>query len=393
MSDTPKNGEESAAGPLVIDLDANDVTDESPEVAPKEEPEVAAEEPAPPRPVPPPPRTKPPRRGNFAWIVVALIAGALVGAWLYRDVLASYFPTDQMTSMQARLADLEAETGTLNQQITAVGGAADAARQQTADLATAVSDAGTKSAAVEKTLATLDQRLAKTEEAIAAAKNDLDGLRTAISESGPSTGTPDTAALAALAQRIDAVEKDLVSLRTSPSAGEDKEAATALSQSLSDIKAKIAAGAPYAAELDRVARMVPAAGGLDILTAHAAEGLPNTQGLAAELRAAIPMLPKPPDITADGTYWDSVWETLTSIVRIRTIGETDWAGLAEKSAAFADSGDLAQAISLIDSAEGTKPVALSQWRDRAGQRLNLEAALEQASDAILRQVTALGGSQ
>lgn len=397
MSDTPKDDGEPSIKPPVIDLDAEDVTEEVFLKAQKGETESRTEDPAPPRtapPPPPPPRAKPARRGNLAWILVALIAGVMAGAWLYRDVLASYFPTDEMASMQARLAGLEAETGTLARQMTAVGGAADAVKQQAAGLGNAIAEASAKAAATQDSLAALDKRLASAEETLAAAKSDLDSLRAALSASGSSTGTPDTAALAALAQRIDAMEKDLASLKTNPVGGEDQGAATALSQALSDIKAKIAAGAPYAEELERIARMVPAASGLDILTAHAAEGLPNAEGLAAELRAAIPLLPKPPEPSSSGDgYWDSVWEALTSIVRIRNIGETDWAGLAEKSAAFADSGDLPQAISLIDAAEGTKPVPLSQWRDRAGQRLNLEAALDQASDAILRQITALGGGK
>jgi hypothetical protein len=36
-------------------------------------------------------------------------------------------------------------------------------------------------------------------------------------------------------------------------------------------------------------------------------------------------------------------------------------------------------------------MALTQWRDRAAARLQLEAALTQTSDAVLRQITALGG--
>ncbi len=389
MSDIHKDDEEPAVRPQVIDLDARDVTEE---VAQDETPPQVDDH-VPPA-APPPPKAKPVRRGNLPWIALALIVGMLAGGWLYRDVLASYFPTDQIKSMQARLTDLEAKTGTLGEQITAVGGTVDAGKQQAAELGATITEATSNAAAAQKSAAALDKRLATAEDALTTAKSDLGTLRAALSTSGPATGTPDSAALAALAQRIDAVEKDLASLKTTPAGGEDKEAAAALSQSVSDIKAKIAAGAPYAAELDRVARMVPAAGGLDLLTAHAAEGLPNAQGLAAELRATIPLLPKPPQSpTSGGSYMDSVWSALGSIVRIRDIGEMDWAGLAEKSAALADTGDLAGAISLIDAAEGTKPVPLSQWRDRAGQRLNLEAALIQASDAVLRQVTALGGGK
>jgi hypothetical protein len=67
--------------------------------------------------------------------------------------------------------------------------------------------------------------------------------------------------------------------------------------------------------------------------------------------------------------------------------------LAEKASAFAEAGDLPQAIALIDAAEGAKPSAISQWRDRAVARLKLEAALDTVSQAVLRQIAALGGAQ
>jgi hypothetical protein len=38
-------------------------------------------------------------------------------------------------------------------------------------------------------------------------------------------------------------------------------------------------------------------------------------------------------------------------------------------------------------------MALVQWRDRAAARLQLEAALAEVSDAVLRQIAALGGAQ
>ena len=38
-------------------------------------------------------------------------------------------------------------------------------------------------------------------------------------------------------------------------------------------------------------------------------------------------------------------------------------------------------------------MALVQWRDRAAARLQLEAALAEVSDSVLRQIAALGGAQ
>jgi hypothetical protein len=83
---------------------------------------------------------------------------------------------------------------------------------------------------------------------------------------------------------------------------------------------------------------------------------------------------------------------MKSVITIRRIGDTDWPDLAAKCAALAESGDLAQAIERIDAAEGAKPAALSGWRDRAAARIALEAALENTSQAVLRQITSMGAA-
>ena len=140
--------------------------------------------------------------------------------------------------------------------------------------------------------------------------------------------------------------------------------------------------------------MVPAAPGLDVLASHAAEGLPTAQGLAEELKAAIPALPQPeaPAPVGDG-YWDQFVGLVSGIITVRDIGDTNWPELAQNCVSLAEAGDLTQAIALIEQAEGTKPQALNQWHDRAAARLRLEAALGQVSEAVVRQITALGGAQ
>ena len=52
---------------------------------------------------------------------------------------------------------------------------------------------------------------------------------------------------------------------------------------------------------------------------------------------------------------------------------------------------LNQAIAVIDASEGEKPMALTQWRDRAAARLQLQQAMVELSEAVLRQISALGG--
>ena len=186
----------------------------------------------------------------------------------------------------------------------------------------------------------------------------------------------------------------MASLKTVSTPSDQTAATATLSQSLSDLKAKIASGASYRDELERISRMVPAAAGLDTLSANANEGLPTAAGLAAELTALIPLLPKP-EIelpSSENSYLDSFWNAMKGVITIRRIGDTDWPDLAAKCAALAESGDLAQAIEKIDKAEGAKPSALSGWRDRAAKRIALEAALEETSQAVLRQITSLGAT-
>ena len=396
MMNEPNTAENGPLRPQVIDLDAEEI---------RTEPETPRSADAGDEPLHP--ETQP-RNRNLLWLAIALVLGLVAGGWLYRDVLAGFFPSNQVQAMQVRLDALEANGGGVAEQLASL-------KQEAAAAASAANDAGQgATAALEQAksataglsdlgsrLDSLDQRIAAAEAALKTATADLAQFRTALSTApapvaGGSQPVADTAALAALGQRIDALEKDVASLKSSAAqapAGDKVSVTSALSQALSDLKAKVAAGVPYGEEYDRIARMVPAASGLDTVGARAAEGLPNAEGLTAELRAAIPALPQPAAAPAeDNSYFGTLMKSLSGIITIRPIGETDWPGVAERAAAFAESGDLNQAIAVIDGAEGEKPMALTQWRDRAAARLQLEQAVAQVSEAVLRQIAALGGT-
>ena len=122
--------------------------------------------------------------------------------------------------------------------------------------------------------------------------------------------------------------------------------------------------------------------------------MPATRLPIPEASKNCPSLPQPATPAPASDSWTGwLLESLSGIVTIRDIGESDWPLLAEKAAALAESGDLTQAIAIVDAAEGTKPVPLSQWRDQAAARLALEAALVQVSDSVMRQISAAGGMQ
>lgn len=362
---------ESPLKPQVIDLDAEDV--------------IVEEESAPAAPPPP----VPPKKSTFptTWLAVALLGGVVAGGWFYKDVLSSYMPSNELVTARSRIDALEAQTKTLGEQLTSIAGASD-------QLKTEIQSATEKSSAGQNASAALETRMASIEAAAKSVKAELEKLKSAPAIAGTTSTTVDNSALATLAQRLDALEKDVASLKT-VSTPSDQTATTAiLSQSLSDLKAKIASGASYAGELERISRMVPAAAGLDTLSANANEGLPTAAGLAAELTSLIPLLPKQgielP--SSKNSYLDSFWDAMKGVITVRRIGETDWPDLAAKCAALAENGDLAQAIEKIDKAEGAKPASLSGWRDRAAKRIALEAALEETSQAVLRQITSIGAT-
>ncbi len=396
-----KQHDDTGSRPQVIDLEAEEIRSaqetQSPAAeAPREEAEQAF--------TPPPPARKP--RGASGWIIAALILGALGGGWLYRGVLSSYLPSNEMVALRNQVAALEQNNTDLGSQLAAVKQEADGAAQAAAAANDAASQASAAAKAAAAQVADVSTRLDQTgqqdaglAEQIKSARADLEALRKSLSaapaagSAGGSAIPADAAALAALGQRIDALEKDMASLKAGSGAAAQAGSTAALSQALSDLKAKVAAGTSFQAEYERIARMVPAASGLEVVAADAAAGIPDARGLAAELRAAIPALPQPAAPAAeDDSYFGTLMKSLSGIISIRPIGDTDWPQVADKAAAFAEANDLTQAIAVIDAAEGEKPMALSQWRDRAAARLALEAAVNQVSEAVLRQIAAGGGA-
>jgi hypothetical protein len=320
-----------------------------------------------------------PRLGLVAGIALLSAVG---GGWFYRDVLSSYLPSDQVRLMAARMDGLEATAKTLNSKVDAVVGFTDEIKSQLA--------AAQASAAIIPQLQTdsADSKgnILALQNSLRAASLSLETLKTQFASVGPATGGGDNSGLVA---RLETVEKDIASLKQSEGNSSDL---TVLSQSLADLKAKLVAGAAYKNEFDRIKLMVPAAEGLDVLQVHAENGLPNSQGLSAELKsllAAVPqaaMSPRAPD----DSWWSYATNLASGLITIKPDGASDWVQIANQSVLLAEQGDLAGAIAALDKTEGALPVELQSWHDRAMARLALEKALEQTSAAVLRQLAAKG---
>lgn len=328
-------------------------------------------------------------------LAVALVIGLVAGGWLYRGLLSTYLPSDRMTALADQVAALQQNTADLAAELGGVRQQSETAAQAAANAAQNNTTATDAAAALATRISAMDQRLAGAETQLGSLQADIEALKATIAAAPPASagaGGADGTALAALGARIDALEKDVAGLR--PAAGGTLPGETAaLTAALAGLKASIAAGAAYQADYDVLARLVPAAAGLEVLAAHAATGLPDAQALARQLRELATALPPPvsPATRMDG-YAGWLLDSLSGIITIRPIGETDWAQLAEKAAALAEAGDLSEAVAALGSGEGESPAALRQWQDQAAARLALERAAAQLSDAVLRQITAMGSA-
>jgi len=395
MTAPESNDRDGPVRPPVIDIEAEDVTPASGSDADKP---VAPDEAVP----PPPPQRKPHHWRRWGILLLAILAAA-AGAWAYKDYGQRFWPSDQMTTLANRVGTLEATDKTLNDQLTSLGGSIDALKggeaAQAEQLATADrrgQQAEADIAQLKDTLAAHEARFAEAETALGDVRAAVDALKQSIATAGDNVTVtaPDPAALAAVTQRVEALEREFASLKAEVAKeGEGAESTALLSQTLADLKAKFATGAPYLDELNRIARLVPAAPGVERLSAHAATGLPDSQVLAGELAKLMPDIPAPApeaDAKTGNEYWDYLVDLFGSVVTIRTVGETNWRDVAERARAYAETDDLPAAISLIERAEGEPPAALAAWRNKAQARLTGEAALEELSAAVLRVLAAQG---
>ena len=307
-----------------------------------------------------------------------------------------------MTAMAQRISTLEATGKTLNDQLAGLGGTIDALKSSDAKLGESATAADQRLgqaeldvAALKDSDASLTSRLNEVVAAISETRSAIDALKQSIVTAGDkvTVTAPDPAALAALSERVAALEREVATLKaesSKPNAGAEK--AALLSQTLAELKAKFTDGAAFQEELDKISHLVPAAPGLDQLKAHAATGLPNPKMLADQLAALVPALPAPRttgETTSQGGYWDYLMNLLGSVVTVRIIGETDWHDVGERAQAYADAGDLTSAIDLIGRSEGEVPAALAAWRNAAEARIAGEAAIEDVSAAVLRELATI----
>ncbi len=366
---------DSIAKPTIIDLDPDQVVEDtvhSPADAAKKS------------------RTKTPNR-FLIWSVAALATAAISGGWFYRDVLSTYFPSDQFKAAEERSVQLEADNKALHEELARLDKLTASLGGSFNELESKATTSAAKADAAAGVVQDSEARVAALVAGLNETKKTIADLSGKFGTSVPSpSGSVDGAAFAALSARIEALEKDVASLKTSRGSGATDTAL--LSQSLSDLKAKISSGVGYADELARIQRFAPAAPGLDVLALSAVQGIPDAKGLGEELSKLATSLPKPAPLVEEdgGSLLSNAWKAVSGLVRVRNLGEVDWPAAAKSAATFAGQGELQQAIDQLNAIEGTKPAELAQWMERAEARLKLETATQAVGEAVMRIIAAKG---
>jgi hypothetical protein len=379
------NSKDNSDAPEIIDLDPASVTDHdkapSRDSTGKQNPWAA------------PSWLTPSARSPAVIATAALAIGIVAGGWAYRDYLWRYLPNAEVSAMATRTDALISDTSALKEKIGSI-------EMLVAQLKTDIDAEEANGAAAtsvakraSESVASLDGRV---NEVNALAQDTSDKLQALVADvqklAGGVVGTQVPAPTAEMLQRLESLEKDVASLKAQKNEGAADTAL--LSQSLADLKAKIAAGAPFAEELERLNRQVPAAPGLGELAPFASAGIPVAKGLAQELSTIAAGLPEEGELQAlkpkDDSWTGWALDRLSDLVTIRVAGNSDWKRAVEQSAAFTESGDLPQAIDTLENLEGAKPQGIDQWLEKARARIAIESQLKSIEEAILRVIAAKG---
>ena len=336
-------------------------------------------------------QTKPPRQRNSSILLLGIAGGliavsAIGGGWAYRDLLSSYFPSDSVLALMQRVDALDAANKESAKKLDAVVGVTDEIKSQAGAAQSAAEEWKKQLGEIKDANSAFSQSITELQTAVGDAQSQLKALDEKLKNAPVTAGTA-SVDVGAIEQRLTTLEKELAALKSG--GGVDN---AALSQTLADLKGKIADGSAFAAELDHVRASVPAADGVNILEKYASQGVANLKTLQDQLKTVVAQLPKQeaPALQPDNSWSGWFSRLFSDVITVRDQGDPDWQILGAKADAYLASGDLAQASGLFDNQSATVPAGLKQWHEAAQARLELDAALDKVSAAVLRRIAAKG---
>jgi hypothetical protein len=310
---------------------------------------------------------------------------AVAGGWIYRQTLSNYFPTDQVAAISLRMDSVESLNKDMAKRVDAVIaltdelksklGAAQAAAEKSLQIATTVQSQSDSSAG----------ELLSLKENLTSAQTTLDDVKSKLAGGVSGGGTIDPTIVA----RIAALEKNLTAQSAAPQSVKTDTAAMA--QALANVKSKIAEGLAFQDDFSALKKLAPTVEGLDVLAGSAQTGSKNAIQLASDMDGIIAQLPKVNVQPAAPQSWlDEIASYFSGLISIKTVGASDISVAAQKASAFAASGDLPQALDILDKSGVQLTPDLQRWHEQASTRITVEQALAKASTAIALLIAAKG---
>lgn len=383
---------------------------------------------------------RPAQRNTMPVLAAGLVGGvvALLGAGVlqWTGMLSSGSGPAEYDG--AAVAALKAEVEGLKQQVEAVksapGGDTSALSQSVTDLSSALDQAKAEIAALKDAVAqgaagdgaaveTLNRKVGEIETAVAALKETL------------AQGAGGGAALETLNQKLDALQSSVVALEGSTASREvidtvnqklaalegavtaASDAAKAgeariatLEQSVSSLSGQVASqaaqpkvalaiaaaalksaierGGTFTAEVETFAAIAPNAPELPALREIAAKGVASRSELAEGMEeAANAMIAADQPLPADAGFWDSLWASAESLVKVRPIGAVEGDTVPAKVARMevaVKSGDFPKALAEFDTLPEAVKAAGQAFADRIKARVAAEGLVAKALAGALK---------
>lgn len=338
------------------------------------------------------------RSRSLAGAAIGGLAGAIVAAaalWFESGDVDALIK-QRLAVVDAPIADLTRRVAALEAAAQNAASAADAAKAAQSDSQAARSDAAKALALASKAASTAEQR----KEAPAVSPADLSALSERVKklESAPreqpqSAGT--SADLAALQERVGKVEAALAApkseTRVAPENGPGRKDWTGLAVAAEAVAARLAAGAPYAAEESALERLGADPAKLAALKPFAEHGAPTAAALAGRFAKAAPEASKAVAPKESGGVIDRLMSNMSRVVKITPVGATpgdDPAALLSQIAAALDRGEIGAAMALWSRLPEPARKASQDWAAAARARLAADAAAQDILNDAMAKLAA-----
>ncbi len=248
---------------------------------------------------------------------------------------------------------------------------------------------------LDKALADAAAANASSLQAMQASLDELKAKVGALAEVGlGGDASPDATALTERIAKLEAALPGLEGAIDKSVAG-TKSATAALA--FANLRAAVADGRPYAAELATIKSFVPDPDDLRPLPAYADKGIPTVPEIARSFAAAEDVALAAATPAGSGSIIDRLLASAATIVKVKRVdeaatGDSPSAVLA-RAQALIDKGDLAGSVQQIETLQGAPRDAFSAWLADARARLGADDVVKRLEATLLASVGAPNKAQ